>query len=122
MKNFNKPIGNLGENIAKDYLINNDYKILDSNFRCYIGEIDVIARKNDIISFIEVKSRYYNDYGIPREAVTHKKQMTISKVASYYITKHNLKNYYYSFDVIELLFEIYSNNYTLNFIKDAFRV
>lgn len=122
MKNFNKSIGTLGESISREYLLNNGYKIIDLNFRCYIGEIDIIAKKDDIISFIEVKSRYYNYYGLPRESVTHKKQKTISKVAYYYIKKYNLKNYFYSFDVIEIFFEISCNNYTLNFIKDAFRI
>ena len=58
MKNYNKAIGKYGESIARDFLINNGYKILDMNYRNRYGEIDIISIKNDII--INIPSSYHN--------------------------------------------------------------
>ena len=58
MKKFNKAIGSLGENLAIDYLKQNKYKILDTNFKNRFGEIDIISKKNDLIIIIEVKGRF----------------------------------------------------------------
>ena len=80
MKNYNKAIGKYGESIARDFLINNGYKILNMNYRNRYGEIDIISIKNDIIIFCEVKSRYTNSFGNPIEAVTYYKQKQIIKL------------------------------------------
>ncbi len=63
-----------GEDAACQYLEQKGYKILRRNFRCYSGEIDIIAAKGQTLSFIEVKTRSSTLYGLPREAVTFGKQ------------------------------------------------
>ena len=77
--------------------------ILDKNFRCKIGEIDIIAREGNYICFIEVKTRYGDLFGSPCEAVTYSKQQRISKVAQIYIMKKRLYRFFCRFDVIEVI-------------------
>lgn len=122
MKKFNKDIGNLGEKISIDYLKANDYKILNKNFICKNGEIDIIASKNSIIIFLEVKSRFFTSFGKPRESITFSKQLKIINSSKYYIFKNDLYNYNVRFDVIEIILDLNSTKYSLNHIEDAFRI
>lgn len=117
---LNKEIGSLGENLAKDFLIKEGYEILDMNYRCKIGEIDLISKINDIICFVEVKTRYFNTYGTPIESITLRKQQKIYKIAQYYSLKNKLNNVFFRFDVIEVILNMNSNDFTLNLIKNAF--
>ena len=70
MKNMNKLIGNHGEDIAANYYLNNGYTTLDRNFLIKKGELDLIVKKDDVIVFVEVKSRSNNSFGTPCESVT----------------------------------------------------
>lgn len=92
----NKLKGKLGEQIARDYLIKKGYEILDTNFRySRYGEIDIIAFKNSIICFVEVKYRTSNTFGTPLEAITKSKLEKIQLSANYYLsqTKKKFKSY-----------------------------
>ena len=122
MKKYNKSIGFYGEDLSANFLEKEGYSILEKNFNCSSGEIDIIAMKDEIISFIEVKSRFSNSFGNPKESVTCFKQGRIINVAKYYLHIKKLYNYYIRFDVIEVNFHIDSSKYELNFLKDAFRV
>ena len=122
MKKYNKSIGFYGEDLSAKFLEKEGYSILEKNFNCSSGEIDIIAIKDEIISFIEVKSRFSNSFGNPKESVTRSKQGRIINVAKYYLHIKKLYNYYIRFDVIEINFHIDSSKYELNFLKDAFRV
>ncbi len=95
-------LGKEGEQIATDYLKQNNYKILLRNFRCNQGEIDIIAKNKNEIVFIEVKTRQNNNFGNPAEAVTKIKRKHILDTAKYYIYKNNLGNMSIRFDVIEI--------------------
>ena len=75
--NNNKLKGEKGESLAKSFLVKNGYTIIDTNFRTKTGEIDIIAKKNEIIVFIEVKTRSSLTYGYPYEAVGYKKRQKI---------------------------------------------
>lgn len=119
MKNYNKSIGNMGEMLAANYLTKRGYKILDRNFRCKHGEIDLIGKDTNVISFIEVKSRYTTSYGLPREAVNFIKKKHIYSTAKYYIYKKKLFDYNFRFDVVEIALD-FNNNHYINLIKDAF--
>ncbi len=122
MSRYNKIIGNYGENICEEYLIKHGHKILHRNFRCKLGELDIISKieSSNCICFTEVKSRYTHTYGTPCESITYKKILRIRNIAQYYIIKNNLNNFNFRFDVIEVLFNIEHNNYSLNLIKNAF--
>lgn len=95
-------IGQFGENIAYNFLIKKGYNILENNYTVSFGEIDIIAEKNNCISFIEVKCRKSNQYGLPEEAITEYKKKRIIRVAEYYIKRKNINNKIISFDVIAI--------------------
>lgn len=120
MKSFNKSIGDYGEQICLNYLITNNYKILDKNFKCKQGEIDIICSKNHVIIFIEVKSRVFTSFGLPMESVGYIKKKRIIKVSKYYIYLNTLYNLNVRFDVMEVQFNTSNNSYSINHIKNAF--
>ncbi|MDR0820178.1 MAG: YraN family protein [Endomicrobium sp.] len=91
MKNA-RDIGFEKEKAVVNYLKNFKYKILTTNFRTSFGEIDIIAKHNDTIVFIEVKYRKYPYSGTPQEAVTAKKQQKIINSAVVYIKQNNIKD------------------------------
>ena len=103
--------GKMGEDIAANYLTKNNYKIIERNFRCKQGEIDIIAKERDEIVFVEVKTRSSCTYGRPSE----NKQKHITKAAKYYIYLNKLENYYIRIDVIEVYFS--NNKFYINHIK-----
>lgn len=78
---------------AEEYLLGNGYKILERNFRNRSGEIDLIAKKEGYICFIEVKYRTTSDFGSPLEAIDVRKQNQIRKVAMYYLMKNKLSEW-----------------------------
>ncbi|KGK88493.1 hypothetical protein SDC9_121318 [bioreactor metagenome] len=122
MYSYKKDIGNLGENIAEDYLIDRGYIILDRNFRSKTGEIDIIAKDGDYISFIEVKTRYGTLYGTPGESVNYLKQYRIYKTAQMYILKKRLNKFNFRFDVIEVILNHLNDDFSIKLIKDAFQI
>ncbi len=99
-------MGTAYEKLAGVYLEQQGYEILEYNFRCRQGEIDIIARDGRYLVFVEVKYRADNAAGNPLEAVTAAKQRTISKVASYYCLTHGYGTYTpCRFDVAAILGE-----------------
>lgn len=113
----NQKIGLLGENLATKYLQKSGYTVIDRNFRCRQGEIDIIAKYKQEIIFIEVKTRTTLNYGNPAEAVTKVKQKHIEKAAKYYIYKNNLYNFFIRIDIIEIY--IKKDKYIINHIKQV---
>lgn len=113
-----KEIGNFGENIAEHYLKQKEYIILDRNFECRQGEIDLIALDKKEIVFIEVKTRTSNKYGTPSEAVNKIKQKHMLQTIKYYLYIRNLSEEFIRIDVIEVY--IKDNEYKVNHIKQAF--
>ncbi len=122
MHSFNKEIGSLGEDIADSYLRQIGYTILDRNFRCKIGEIDIVGRDGDYICFIEVKTRYGSLYGSPCESVTYSKRQKIYRTAEVYIMKKKLFKFNFRFDVIEIILNNSNNIPSIRLIKDAFQI
>ncbi len=117
MKKNNKAVGDFGELLAKEYLVRNEYSILETNFRTRIGEIDIIAQKDDIVVFIEVKSRKSLKFGMPYEAVDQRKMHKIIKVAQNYIVYKSRGDTQYRFDIVEVFL---NENDKINHIEDAF--
>lgn len=108
-------LGKQGEEIAIYYLNKKGYKILEKNFLCRQGEIDVIALDDNYIIFIEIKSRTNTEFGLPSESVTKKKIKKILKAASYYLYIRNLENLDVRIDAIEVY--IKQEKYYINHIK-----
>lgn len=114
-KSLNIKTGARGEALAKKHISKKlKYKILETNYRNIIGEIDIIAKHKDIIIFVEVKSKTSLDFGLPSEEVTLKKQDKIRKVALLYLKEKSLVQVNFRFDVVEVL------NDEINYIANAF--
>jgi putative endonuclease len=101
----NRSLGNQGEEIAVGYLTGRGYRILERNFRCKGGEVDIIARDpvDKSLIFIEVKARRGLTYGLPQLAVTPFKQRQISKAALTWLSQNRLHDTNARFDVIAIL-------------------
>ena len=110
-------IGKFGEDEASKYIEKQGYKILDRNFYCKRGEIDIIALDKKEIVFIEIKSRTNGTYGLPAEAVTKKKIEHIIKTAEYYLYVRNLQNEQVRIDVIEVY--VHNNQIKINHLKQV---
>jgi putative endonuclease len=86
---LNRPtLGKLGEELAGKAFKKNGYRIIDKNYRCRYGEIDIIARKKDSLVFIEVRSKTGSSFGSPEESVTTAKKRRIMRTALDYIANH----------------------------------
>lgn len=85
-----RAIGTVAETRIQEYLIEHGYVILEMNFYCKQGEVDIIAKQGAYYVFIEVKYRSSKGYGMPEEAVGRSKQKRISHAALYYLYSHNL--------------------------------
>ena len=96
-----RQLGQENEYLALKYLTDKGYKIIKRNYSCKLGEIDLIAKKNNRIIFIEVKYRSNSRYGNSIEAVNKRKQQVIRQVARYYLlTNYHSLEIPISFDVI----------------------
>lgn len=100
-----RKIGQYYEMMAKQYLEAQGYTIIAQNFYSRFGEIDLIARYDAYIIFLEVKYRKTNSFGYPREAVTYSKRQKILKTAQYFLMTYFKEEPACRFDVIEILGE-----------------
>jgi putative endonuclease len=108
-----RKVGFWGERKAAEYLKRNGYKILERNFKCPVGEADIIAKKDDVIAFIEVKTRTSTAFGLPNEAVDATRRWRYIQVAKYYFSGKIIE-FTVRFDIIEIL------NGNVNHIQSAF--
>lgn len=93
-------LGRTGERLAAEELSRQGYHILEKNFRCSYGEIDLVAEDEQDLIFVEVKTRRGSAYGLPEEAVTLRKQQKIVQVASYYLDLHACSQRSWRIDVV----------------------
>lgn len=100
-----KILGNLGESYAESLLLKNGYQVIDKNFRCKAGEIDLIAIKDGMLIFVEVKTRNSVKFGFPEEAVTPHKISKIRRSGDWYVSMHPKLPKNIRIDVISLLLE-----------------
>ncbi len=120
MPGKNLEFGKVVEKEAAEFLKTKGYKILKSNYKTKLGEIDIIAKDKDTICFVEVKGRHSLKFGQPCEAVSFKKQRQISKAAVYYLKLNNLMDRPARFDVLTILYR--DNKGELSLIKNAFEL
>lgn len=95
-------IGKYGEDVAERYLKQKGYNIINRNFSCRQGELDIVAENNEYLVFVEVKTRSNFLYGNPADAVDKNKCRHMYKVAKYYLHIHGWENRFVRFDVIEV--------------------
>jgi putative endonuclease len=82
-----KTLGDLGEQLAKEYLKKKGYKLVETNYRCHSGEIDIVAKHKDCLVFVEVRTKSMLEYGAPEESLSPTKQKHMKKCAYYYLQK-----------------------------------
>lgn len=121
MKNKNQTRGKRGELLAARHLKRRGYKILETNYRCGIGEIDIIAKDKGVLAFVEVKTRASGSYGHPKEAVNQQKQRKISMVALEYLKKNRKMGKKARFDVVAV-FADEPGKEKIEIIKNAFEL
>ena len=110
----NKEVGYKNESLAVDFLIEIGFIILNRNYRFNHFEIDIIAKKNDQIHFVEVKFRRDNSYGYPESFVSKFQQERIKKAAENYLYENNIE--------LSIVFDIMSieKDNKITFFEDAF--
>jgi|YelNatPaOPRAMG01_1025707.scaffolds.fasta_scaffold01508_15 putative endonuclease len=114
-----RKVGALGENLAEKFLQRNGYEIINRNYRYGHLEIDIIAKKDNVISFVEVKTRKSHSFGNGEESVNERKQKHIRKVAEDFIARHEIENNIdFRFDVIVI--EMSRNTTRIRMIENAF--
>ena len=117
---FSKQItGREGEAAAIDYLKKRRYQILEQNFRCQFGEIDVITQKSGVLCFVEVKTRHNASHGSPAEAVTRYKQRKIIQTALYYLQQKDPGHADMRFDVVTVDYDC-DGRMIIDLIENAF--
>ena len=116
-----KELGRCGERLAAGYLSSHGYSVLDMNYRCRFGELDIVARRDDMVIFAEVKTRRSGRFGRPGGAVDYFKQQKIIRSAKWYIRSKGLENNRFRFDVLEIL-RTPAGQMSVNHIRNAFEV
>ncbi|MEE0858863.1 MAG: YraN family protein [Acutalibacteraceae bacterium] len=119
-KTEKRKTGDIGENFTCEYLLKLGYKILDRNYSCRYGELDIVAVNNTHIAFVEVKTRHENPMIRPCLAVDKRKQIKIMRVAYLYLKAKKLK-LQPRFDIAEVYLKNNSDElHHINYIKNAF--
>lgn len=113
-----RTLGQKGEEIARKALEKDGYRIIEKNFRCKQGEIDIIAEKKGVVCFIEVKARSSESFGLPEEAVTIWKQRRLLAAAYVYLEKKKIKSKDLRFDIVSVDLK----NEKARILKNAFEV
>ncbi len=99
-----KELGRTGEDIAEKYLIKHGYEILKRNLKTKRAEIDIIAKKNGILVFIEVRSKTNNNFGTPEETINKKKRWKLEQNARGYVSFKKYQGIY-RIDAICIIFD-----------------
>jgi putative endonuclease len=113
-----RSLGHRGEELAVSKLKELKYRILERNYRCALGEIDIIAREKEVLVFVEVKTRRSQKFGHPADALHEDKQRKLSKVALTYLNQKKLSDIPARFDVVVV--EFFSPSPQITLIRNAF--
>ena len=114
-----KKLGKRGEELAIGFLEDRGYCIIERNFRCRLGELDIIAKEDNQIVFIEVKTRMSTTFGLPQESLHYSKKKRLTRLASLYLANHHLQKASCRFDVIAITVKG-ERVHAIDLIKNAF--
>jgi putative endonuclease len=121
MKGFDRiQTGKKGEDIAVAYLKSKGYQILERNYRCPFGEVDIVAKDRNTIVFVEVKSRRSDRFGDPQLAVGQDKQKKLSKISLNYLQQMRIPSENARFDVVAV--KMYPEGTKVELIRNAFEL
>jgi putative endonuclease len=112
-------LGRAGERLARRALEARGLVIVQANYRCAAGEMDLVARAADELVFVEVKTRRGNQFGSPEEAVTRRKQSKLVKVAETYLLEHSLTGTGWRIDVVAVEMDVHGKLVRLEVIEHA---
>ena len=110
--------GKRGEELAAAYLVEAGYRIIERNYRCLFGEIDIVAEEGETLVFVEVKSRRSDAYGDPQLAVGPQKQKKISRISVHYLADRHLRHRPARFDVVAV--KLLPAGHRIELIRNAF--
>ena len=118
--NQRRTFGKAGEALAVGYLKKKGYKVIEQNYTCPVGEIDIIARDKKTIVFVEVKARRTLSYGSAKLAITPRKQRKISMTALYYLKSNHQMARDARFDVVTIKSTPAGDRQEIDLIQNAF--
>jgi len=98
----NKSVGRIGEDLTVAHLIENGYQIIERNYTSRWGEIDIISQKDNVLIFVEVKTKIGDKFGKPWEAVTFSKLKKLNRSIQYYLTSNKIKDIKCRIDVVAI--------------------
>ena len=98
-------LGRKGEKLAARHLRRKGYRIAERNYRCPLGEVDLIALQNDDLCFVEVKTRRSDQYESPEVNVTPDKRRRIRRIARYYLERKGIRDINVRFDVVAIVLD-----------------
>ena len=110
-------LGKKGEQLAVDYLLKNNYVIVERNYRFDKAEVDIIAKQKDILAIIEVKTRSTSDFGDPQDFVKPKQIQRLVKAVDEYVTENDL-DVEVRFDIIAIVKN--GKSYEIEHLENAF--
>lgn len=110
-------LGKKGEQLAVDFLLKNNYEIIERNYRFDKAEVDIIAKKNDILAIVEVKTRSTTDFGNPQDFVKPKQIQRLVKAVDEYVQVNKL-DVEVRFDIIAIVKE--GNSFKIEHLENAF--
>ena len=116
-----KKLGIFAEGVARRYLLRNGYDILAANYKMSFGELDIVARKNGVISFVEVKAnkRYYEGFE-PEMRVDPRKQNKLIKLATAYMLNKKFHETPWQIDIVSVTFDFENKKARIKHFKNAF--
>jgi putative endonuclease len=116
-----KQLGSIGEGFAFEYVQQLEYRIVERNWRCRTGEIDLIAQYDELLIFIEVRTRSGGySFGTAEESVNTRKQHKIRETAKYYLLRYQMQNVQVRFDVISIQATKEGSLVSVNHLLNAF--
>jgi putative endonuclease len=110
-------LGKKGEQLAVDFLLKDNYKIVERNYRFDKAEVDIIASKDNILAIIEVKTRSTKDFGDPQDFVKPKQIKNLVKAVNEYVIENNLQSEV-RFDIIAVVKE--KSGFSIEHLENAF--
>ena len=100
---MSRSVGNKAEDAAVRFLVSQGYKILDRNYTCRMGEIDIIAERGDMLCFVEVRMRSNGRYGLPQETIGREKKRKVALTARQYLIERKIEERVCRFDVVTIV-------------------
>jgi putative endonuclease len=114
-----KSLGDLGETLAKAHLKKKGYRLIETNYRCHSGEIDIVARQKDYLVFVEVRTKSTLDYGSPEESLSPAKQKHMIKSAYHYLQNHPKHPENWRIDLVAVVLDAENKPKRIDILENA---